>query len=273
MPNKKTRSLEHFWKMLSREKEKNPLLVYPGVRYTQKKNFACKFFFSKNVCLNTKIILRLKKKHEKFFGRNFKNFCFHQKNASFSFLFSTIHQNLCQNKRKVFLKFDDPILANCMKFVWLVFFHRLSYWNCMISIFGLWRSTRVVSGFRSKDAPFVLLLFFPSLWSFRQNFNMFKDLSLESRNLQTQNCAPIRCTVCPRNEKILFLKSSSNSLMRLNCEEKRAEARMAKWLLRINLVVQIHVFSKLTHHHGWFLKKKQVFSGFCWFENLLKRKD
>ena len=28
---------------------------------------------------------------------------------------------------------------------------------------------------------------------------MFKDLSLESRNIQTQNCAPIQCTVWPRN--------------------------------------------------------------------------
>ena len=35
------------------------------------------------------------------------------------------------------------ILQKCMKFVWLAFFHRLSVWNCMISIFGLWRSTRV----------------------------------------------------------------------------------------------------------------------------------
>ena len=36
------------------EKEKNPILVYPGLRYTHKKlNFACKIFFSKNVCLNT----------------------------------------------------------------------------------------------------------------------------------------------------------------------------------------------------------------------------
>ena len=27
-----------FFKMLSREKEKNPILVYPGLRYTHKKN-------------------------------------------------------------------------------------------------------------------------------------------------------------------------------------------------------------------------------------------
>ena len=30
-------------------------------------------------------------------------------------------------------------------------------------------------------------------------WNIFKDLSLESRNIQTQNCAPIQCTVWPRN--------------------------------------------------------------------------
>ena len=40
-------------------------------------------------------------------------------------------------------KFNDTILEKCKKFVWLVFFHRLSLWNCMISIFVLWRSTRV----------------------------------------------------------------------------------------------------------------------------------
>ena len=32
---------------------------------------------------------------------------------------------------------------------------------------------------------------------------MFKDLSMESRNIQTQNCAPIQCTVWPRNETFL----------------------------------------------------------------------
>ena len=120
------------------------------------------FLFSKNVCLSTKIILRLKKKHKKVFGGQFqKYFCRrHQRNTihtfsiygncmtsifltkSFPFLISKVHRILCQNKRKVFRKFDDTILAKCMKFVWLVFFHRLSLWNCIISIFGLWRSTR-----------------------------------------------------------------------------------------------------------------------------------
>ena len=53
----------------------------------------------------------------------------------------------------------------------------------------------IVSGFRSKDAPFVLLLFFLFLCSFRQSSNMFKG----ARNIQTQNCAPIQSTVWPRN--------------------------------------------------------------------------
>ena len=97
--------------------------------------------------------------------------------------------------KKYFWNSIKLILQKFMKIVWLAFFQRLSVWNCMISMFGLWRSTRVcilsiVSGFRNKD-PFVLLLFFNFPWSFRQNFNMFKDLFLESRNIQTQNCAPI----------------------------------------------------------------------------------
>ena len=57
----------------------------------------------------------------------------------------------------------------------------------------------IVSGFRNKDAPFALLLFFHFLWSFRQNFNMFKDSSMYSKNIQTQNCVLIQCTVWPRN--------------------------------------------------------------------------
>ena len=63
----------------------------------------------------------------------------------------------------------------------------------------------IVSGFHNKEAPFVLLLFFHFLWSFRQNFNMFEDLSMESRNIQTPiNCAPIQCIVWPRYEFRFF---------------------------------------------------------------------
>ena len=35
----------------------------------------------------------------------------------------------------------------------------------------------------------------------RQDFNLLKGLALESRNIQTQKCAPIQCTVWPRKEK------------------------------------------------------------------------
>ena len=50
-----------------------------------------------------------------------------------------------------------------------------------------------------EDAPFVLFLLFQPLWSFRQIFHMFKDMSVDSRNIQTQNCATIQCTIWPRN--------------------------------------------------------------------------
>ena len=36
-------------------------------------------------------------------------------------------------------------------------------------------------------------MFFHFLWSFRKKFNMFKDLFLKFKNIQTQNCAPIQC--------------------------------------------------------------------------------
>ena len=72
-----------FEKKFRREKEKNPMLVYPGLRFTQ-----IIHNYTQNVCLNTKINLRLKKKHKNFVD-NFKNTCRrrnfcrrHQKNAS-----------------------------------------------------------------------------------------------------------------------------------------------------------------------------------------------
>ena len=145
--------------------KKSNLSISRTTLYTQKNNFCMQFFFSKIVCLITKINLRLKKTQNTFrgnFENTLKNFCRRrQKNAShtfsiygncmisifltksFSFLFTTIHRILCQNKRNVFRKFNDTILAKCMIFVWLVIFHRHSLWNCMISIFGLWRSTRL----------------------------------------------------------------------------------------------------------------------------------
>ena len=60
----------------------------------------------------------------------------------------------------------------------------------------------LVSRFRNEDAPFLILLIFLSLWPFWQNFSMFDDLFLESRNVQTQHCVPIQCTVWPRNKEI-----------------------------------------------------------------------
>ena len=91
-----------FWKKLWREKEKNPILVYPGLRYTHKKlNFACKLFFSKNVCLNTKINLRLKKNTKKF-------------------QFQKYLEKFLSSPSKKMLVIQFPY----MEIVWLVFFFR-----------------------------------------------------------------------------------------------------------------------------------------------------
>ena len=79
----------------------------------------------------------------------------------------------------------------------------------------------IVSGIHKKDAPFVLLLFFTFLRSFRQNFNMFKDLSLESRNIPTQNCAPIQITVWSRNDCVKkFSKTVRRPITFLICIRK-----------------------------------------------------
>ena len=53
-----------------------------------------------------------------------------------------------------------------------------------------------VSGFRKKDAPFVLLQ--------KKNYNMFKDLSLESKNIQPLICKLIQGTVWTRNIDAIF---------------------------------------------------------------------
>ena len=39
---------------------------------------------------------------------------------------------------------------------------------------------------------------------------MFRYLSLESSNIQSQNCAPIQCTVWPRNVKsaLIFIQAT-----------------------------------------------------------------
>ena len=51
----------------------------------------------------------------------------------------------------------------------------------------------------NNDAPFLSSFIVSLSLIFPTKFYMFKDLSLESRNIQTQNCAPIQCTVWPRN--------------------------------------------------------------------------
>ena len=66
MSYKKRGVLSVFDKSYEEKKKNNPILVYPGLRYTHKKKFQKCF-------LSTKINLRLKKKDKQIFEGNFKN--------------------------------------------------------------------------------------------------------------------------------------------------------------------------------------------------------
>ena len=65
MPYKKIGVFSQFEKKLSRETEKNPNFVYPGLRYTEKtkQNLHAKFFLE-SICFSKKFDLRLKKKQK-----------------------------------------------------------------------------------------------------------------------------------------------------------------------------------------------------------------
>ena len=54
-------------------------------------------------------------------------------------------------------------------------------------------------------------------WNPLPFWNIIKDLSLESRNMQTQNCAPIQCTVWPRSA---FSTKNSKSYISYQTKEK-----------------------------------------------------
>ena len=118
----KTRSLEHFWKKLSREKEKNIILVYPGLRYTHKKlNFDCKIFFFKKCLFEYENHFAVKK-HNNFLraiSKTKKRFC-------------------CHHKKMLVIQFPY------MEIVWLAFF-----WQ-KVFLFYLERYTKVYAKTREK---------------------------------------------------------------------------------------------------------------------------
>ena len=55
------------------KKKKNPILVYPGLRYTHKKNkFCMQIFFFKKCLFEYENQFAVEKKSKKIFGGNFK---------------------------------------------------------------------------------------------------------------------------------------------------------------------------------------------------------
>ena len=79
MPYKKYRSYRPFKKVLSKETEKNPILVYPGLRYAhQTIKFACKkkVFFSEYVFYKNRIAVEKKKQKKLQQIQNYLKKCF-----------------------------------------------------------------------------------------------------------------------------------------------------------------------------------------------------
>ena len=92
-------------------------------------------------------------------------------------------------QEKTLWKFDDLVLAKCMKLVWLIIFHRLCLWNCMISIFCLWRSNRAIEfrisckGSQRKQILLVLSLCFEKNWNFWWRVFEFKQKNITFNSL------------------------------------------------------------------------------------------
>ena len=72
MSYKRKRSFKRFEKNYAEKRKKNPMVVYPGLRYTHKKlNFACKIFFFKKCLFEYENQFAVEKKTQKIFGGNF----------------------------------------------------------------------------------------------------------------------------------------------------------------------------------------------------------
>ena len=148
--------------------------MYPRLRYAQEKIiFACKKKYFEKRLFDTKLDFHLIKKTKHFWG-NFKNtwksYCFAIKKMLFiQFPYMEIvWEAFFQKKNKIsvlsspdlFIRIKHPqklvkiffstIFRNCMKTIWQAFFYTFDVWNFMISIFGLWRSTRVALTFMSE---------------------------------------------------------------------------------------------------------------------------
>ena len=129
---------------LWREKKKNPITVYPGLRYTHKKlNFACKIYFFRKCLFEYENQFAVEKTTKKFAAIK-KMLAIHLRYMEivwlenfwqkfFVFYLVRYTEFYAKIREKVVRKINETISAKCMKFVWLVFFHRLSLWNCMIS--------------------------------------------------------------------------------------------------------------------------------------------
>ena len=154
-------------KKFSEKKIKANFIVSRTTLCTQNIKFCMQNFFFEKCLFAYQNLFAVEKKNKKIFGLNFQNYlkiflCRHQKNASHTiFIYENCMKSIFFKKRKppffitrlfyynqthteMSLYQFSTIFRNCMKIVWQAFSHILDVWNCMISIFGVWRSTRVL---------------------------------------------------------------------------------------------------------------------------------
>ena len=112
-------------------------------------------FFMENVCLKTekKVLKHFQIDSKSFFLSPSKNAShsisiyrncmisiFSQPKTSVFFITKLFYQN--QTAEEISLNLFSTIFRNCLKIVGEEFFLTLDVWNCMTSIFCVWRSTR-----------------------------------------------------------------------------------------------------------------------------------
>ena len=108
-----------------------------------------KIFFSEDVCLRTKLDLRLKKNFlrevfkittETFLCRIWKLYGKHffKKKLSSQFFLSPLYSSVLEKQQKWFI-FFSIFFENVWKFYGKHFLHTLDVWNCMIRIFDVWK--------------------------------------------------------------------------------------------------------------------------------------
>ena len=160
-PTKKSSNFQLFGKNILSEMKKANIIVSRTTLCTQKIKFCMQINFFGKRLFGYKFRFAVEKKTKKIFGSKFQNYLENlrvaiKKMPIIQFPYMGIKRSAfffkkrkprflspdCFERIKQPQKLVNIFFRNCMKIVWQAFFHTLDVWNCMISIFAVWRSTR-----------------------------------------------------------------------------------------------------------------------------------